>query len=73
MAGVAATGVDAWLLAGSVVGPSLYFLGLKLTSGVQGILLINLEAVFTATLRGVVAALIFLHERLDTASMSGGC
>lgn len=39
-----------WLLAGSVFGPTLYFLGLQLTSGVQGVLMINLEAVFTALL-----------------------
>lgn len=39
-----------WLLAGSVFGPSLYFLGLNLTSGVQGVLMINMGAVFTAFL-----------------------
>lgn len=39
-----------WLFAGSLAGPSLYFLGLRLTSGVQGVLMINLEAVFTAFL-----------------------
>ncbi len=43
-----------WLLAGSVFGPSLYFLGLKLTSGVQGVLMINMEAVFTALLAFVI-------------------
>lgn len=48
-----------WLMAGSVVGPSLYFLGLKLTSGVQGVLLINTEAVFTAVL-----AFVFFREKL---------
>src|SRR3954452_1515962 len=26
-----------WLLAGAVVGPALYFLGLRRTSGVQGV------------------------------------
>ncbi len=39
-----------WLLAGSAVGPTLYFLGLQLTSGEQGVLMINTEAVFTAIL-----------------------
>lgn len=48
-----------WLLAGSVVGPSLYFIGLQLTSGVEGVLLINTEAVFTAFL-----AFVFFKERL---------
>lgn len=48
-----------WLLAGSVVGPSLYFIGLHLTSGVEGVLLINTEAVFTAFL-----AFAFFRERL---------
>ena len=51
--------VALWLLAGSVVGPSLYFAGLSLTSGVQGVLLINTEAVFTALL-----AFILFRERL---------
>lgn len=55
-----------WLLAGSVIGPSLYFLGLKLTSGVQGVLLINTEAVFTAVL-----AFIFFHEKLTGRTMAG--
>jgi drug/metabolite transporter (DMT)-like permease len=52
-----------WLLAGSVAGPSLYFLGLKLTSGVQGVLMINLEAVFTA----LIAFAVF-REKLSTAT-----
>ncbi|MGE5654495.1 MAG: DMT family transporter [Bacillota bacterium] len=43
-----------WLLAGSVLGPSLYFLGLQMTSGVQGVLMINMEAVFTAFLAFVI-------------------
>ncbi len=43
-----------WLLAGSVFGPSLYFMGLQLTSGVQGVLMINMEAVFTAFLAFVI-------------------
>src|SRR4051794_13208366 len=43
-----------WLLAGSVVGPAFYFLGLKLTSGVQGVLMINMEAVFTGFLAFVI-------------------
>jgi drug/metabolite transporter (DMT)-like permease len=42
--------IAGWLLAGSVVGPAFYFLGLRLTSGVQGVLMINMEAVFTAFL-----------------------
>ncbi|MCY9667419.1 DMT family transporter [Paenibacillus alginolyticus] len=49
-----------WLLAGSVFGPSLYFVGLLLTSGVEGVLLINIEAVFTAFL-----AFAFFKERLS--------
>lgn len=49
-----------WLLAGSVFGPSLYFIGLLLTSGVEGVLLINTEAVFTAFL-----AFAFFKERLS--------
>lgn len=53
-----------WLLAGSVFGPSLYFLGLKLTSGVQGILMINLEAVFTALL-----AFALFRERLTLTTV----
>lgn len=48
-----------WLIAGAVVGPSLYFIGLKLTSGVEGVLLINTEAVFTAML-----AFVFFKEKL---------
>lgn len=47
-----------WLLAGSVLGPSLYFVGLMLTSGVEGVLLINTEAVFSALL-----AFLFFKER----------
>lgn len=43
-----------WLLAGSVLGPSLYFIGLRFTSGVEGVLLINTEAVFTALLAYVL-------------------
>jgi drug/metabolite transporter (DMT)-like permease len=46
--------IAGWLLAGSVVGPAFYFLGLKLTSGVQGVLMINMEAVFTAFLAFVI-------------------
>lgn len=48
-----------WLLAGSLIGPSLYFVGLKLTSGVQGVLMINMEAVFTALI-----AIVIFKERL---------
>lgn len=55
-----------WLIAGSVVGPSLYFLGLQLTSGVQGVLLINTEAVFTAVL-----ALVFFRETLTRKAFIG--
>lgn len=54
-----------WLLAGSVFGPSLYFLGLKLTSGVQGVLMINMEAVFTALL-----AFVIFREHLTLATLS---
>jgi drug/metabolite transporter (DMT)-like permease len=57
----------AWLFAGSVAGPGLYFLGLKLTSGVQGVLMINLEAVFTAFL-----AFIFFKERLTVITVLAG-
>lgn len=53
-----------WLLAGSVFGPSLYFLGLKLTSGVQGVLMINMEAVFTALL-----AFVIFRERLTATTV----
>ncbi|QSO53113.1 DMT family transporter [Alicyclobacillus curvatus] len=53
-----------WLLAGSVVGPSLYFIGLRLTSGVEGVLLINTEAVFTAFL-----AFVFFKERITGNSL----
>ena len=55
-----------WLMAGSVVGPSLYFVGLKLTSGVQGVLLINTEAVFTAVL-----AFVFFREALTRRTLWG--
>ncbi|HYF75956.1 MAG TPA: DMT family transporter [Symbiobacteriaceae bacterium] len=54
-----------WLLAGSVFGPSLYFLGLKLTSGVQGVLMINMEAVFTALL-----AFVIFREHLTLTTLS---
>lgn len=54
-----------WLLAGSVFGPSLYFLGLKLTSGVQGVLMINMEAVFTALL-----AFAIFRERLTRITLA---
>jgi drug/metabolite transporter (DMT)-like permease len=53
-----------WLLAGSVFGPSLYFLGLQLTSGVQGVLMINMEAVFTAFL-----AFVLFRERVTTNTL----
>lgn len=53
-----------WLLAGSVIGPSFYFLGLHLTSGVQGVLMINLEAVFTAFL-----AFVVFQERLTATTI----
>ncbi|MHB9146282.1 MAG: DMT family transporter [Symbiobacteriia bacterium] len=53
-----------WLLAGSVFGPGLYFLGLKLTSGVQGVLMINMEAVFTAIL-----AFVIFRERLTATTV----
>lgn len=53
-----------WLLAGSVVGPSLYFLGLQLTSGVQGVLMINMEAVFTAFL-----AFVIFRERVTVNTL----
>lgn len=56
-----------WLLASSLVGPSLYFLGLKLTSGVQGVLMINMEAVFTAFL-----AFLFFREPLTKKTAIGG-
>ncbi|WCK53327.1 DMT family transporter [Aneurinibacillus sp. Ricciae_BoGa-3] len=63
-----------WLLAGSVVGPSLYFIGLQLTSGVEGVLLINTESVFTAFL-----AFVFFKEAMtgktlwaSIAILSGG-
>ena len=56
-----------WLLAGSVFGPSLYFLGLKLTSGVQGVLMINMEAVFTAML---AFAIFREHMTLSTVGAS---
>lgn len=54
-----------WLLAGSVFGPSLYFLGLKLTSGVQGVLMINMEAVFTAFL-----AFAIFREHLTVSTVA---
>ena len=56
-----------WLTAGSVVGPAFYFLGLKLTSGVQGVLMINLEAVFTAFL-----AFALFEERLTAVTAVAG-
>ncbi len=56
-----------WLLAGSVVGPSLYFTGLQLTSGVQGVLMINMEAVFTALL-----AFVIFHERVTMKTIGAG-
>jgi len=45
---------------GSVLAPSLYFTGLKLTTPVSAALLSNTEALFT-----VVFALVFLRERLS--------
>jgi drug/metabolite transporter (DMT)-like permease len=53
-----------WILAGSVIGPSLYFIGLRLTSGTEGVLLINSEAVFTAIL-----AFIFFKEKLTKGTL----
>lgn len=53
-----------WLVAGSVVGPALYFFGLQLTSGVQGVLMINMEAVCTAFL-----AFVIFHERLTKTTV----
>lgn len=48
-----------WLAAGSLLGPGLYFCGLKLTTGVEGSLLLNTEAVFTALI-----ALVVFKERM---------
>jgi drug/metabolite transporter (DMT)-like permease len=56
-----------WLLAGSMVGPTLYFVGLQLTSGVQGVLMINMEAVFTAFL-----AFVFFHEKVTSKTIFAG-
>jgi drug/metabolite transporter (DMT)-like permease len=53
-----------WLLAGSVFGPSLYFIGLQLTSGVEGVMLINTEAVFTAFL-----AFVLFKEKLTSKTL----
>lgn len=53
-----------WLLAGSVAGPTLYFLGLELTSGIQGVLMINTEVVFTALL-----AFVIFHEHLTVTTV----
>lgn len=59
--------VVGWLLAGSVFGPALYFIGLNLTSGIEGSLLINLEAVLTAFL-----ALVFFKERMSRRTILFG-
>lgn len=59
--------VAGWLVVGAIIGPSLYFLGLKLTSGVQGVLLINLEAVFSA-----VFAFVLFRERMTAATLWAG-
>ena len=59
--------ITGWLLAGSVIGPGMYFLGLKLTSGVQGVLMINLEAVFTALL-----AFLIFKEKVTAIAVLGG-
>ncbi len=56
-----------WLLAGSVAGPSLYFLGLNMTSGVEGVLMINMEAAFTAIL-----AFVIFREKLTTLGLLAG-
>lgn len=56
-----------WLCAGSLIGPSLYFVGLKLTSGVEGVLMINMEAVFTALI-----AFLFFKEPLTRSTAIGG-
>lgn len=62
-----------WLLAGSVFGPSLYFLGLQLTSGVQGVLMINMEAVFTAFLAFVIfRERVTLNTLLASVAIVGG-
>jgi drug/metabolite transporter (DMT)-like permease len=53
-----------WLLAGAVFGPSLYFIGLRLTSGAEGVLLINTEAVFTALL-----AFVFFKEKFSKGTI----
>jgi drug/metabolite transporter (DMT)-like permease len=53
-----------WLLAGAVFGPSLYFIGLRLTSGAEGVLLINTEAVFTALL-----AFVFFKEQFTKGTL----
>jgi drug/metabolite transporter (DMT)-like permease len=53
-----------WLLAGAVFGPSLYFIGLRLTSGAEGVLLINTEAVFTALL-----AFVFFKEKFTKGTI----
>ena len=56
-----------WLLAGSLVGPCFYFWGLKLTSGFQGVLLINLEAIFTA-----FVAFVIFREPLSLTTFAAG-
>ncbi len=53
-----------WLLAGSVAGPSLYFIGLSMTTGVEGVLLVNTEAVFTALL-----AFVFFKESVNRTTV----
>jgi len=55
----------AWILAGSVVGPSLYFIGLGLTSGMQGVLMINMEAVFTAFI-----AFVLFREKIRSGTVA---
>lgn len=56
-----------WLAAGSVLGPSLYFVGLSYTSGVQGVLLVNMEAVFTSLI-----AFALFRERLTLVTCIAG-
>ncbi len=65
--------IAGWLLAGSVVGPGLYFLGLSLTSGVQGVLMINLEAVFTALLAfAIFGEILTLNTAWSGAAIIAG-
>jgi len=56
--------IAAWLFCGAVIAPACYYLGLTKISGMEGVLLLNTEGVFTSVL-----AFAFFKERMNLLSI----